>query len=81
MRWADEGAGHCSSLHSVNLPLYCVFHVPISGFLIICRLGEDLVPFLDTSFTDPGAARLAASLKRKPTAAAVTRKQVRRGPN
>jgi hypothetical protein len=28
-------------------------------------MAENLSPFLDTAFTDPGAARLAASMKRK----------------
>lgn len=41
-----------------------------TGFISAEKLGEELAPFLDTSFSDPGAARLAASMKRKHAAAA-----------
>lgn len=36
-----------------------------SGFVDAARLAEDLVPFMDTPFDDPGAACLAASSFRK----------------
>jgi hypothetical protein len=68
----DEGQKLCTFYNAYEIPAILVLD-PVTGapmrhwtgFLTSERMSENLSPFLDTAFTDPGAARLAASMKRK----------------